>query len=200
MDQTGAAITEPEELGALLRRARRSRHLTQAELATRLDVTRMTVSRLERGGDVAISTALAALGECGLEIAPRRRRTWATLREVAVGIRSDLEREDEGFAIRRLRVALSDFAGLADGDVADCLDRPASTGDDRWDTLLAVVAARTARSRGLSAPVWTKRRRLPEPWFPLEQSSLMVDLIRQRTAPEFAAKNIYVDEREWTLA
>ena len=200
MDHDGATISEPAELGSLVRHARRSRHLSQADLAARLDVTRMTVSRMERGGDVAISTALAALGECGLEITPRRRRTWASLPEVAEGIREDLETGDEGFAIRRLRVALNAFAGLADGEVAEFLDRPDSTGDRRWDSLLAVAAARAARNRGLPAPAWTRRRRLSNPWFPLDPSPLMEDLIRQRTAPEFAAQNIFIDEREWTLA
>lgn len=42
---------------------------TQQELADRLGVGRMTLSRLERGDSVAIETAMRALSECGYAIA-----------------------------------------------------------------------------------------------------------------------------------
>lgn len=56
-----------------MRRARTGKDLTQAELADRLGVTRMTVSRLENGEAVSMETALRALSECGyaLAIAPK---------------------------------------------------------------------------------------------------------------------------------
>ena len=60
---------DARDLGATLRRARRDRDLTQAELAERLGVTRMTVSRLERGESVSMETALRALSECGYALA-----------------------------------------------------------------------------------------------------------------------------------
>lgn len=201
MNQCGTALTTPGDLGALIRHARKSRHLSQDELAEQLGVSRMTISRLERGGDVASSTALGAMGLCGLQLIPQRRRDWSTLLELANGIKTELDRGDEGFAIRRLRIALKDFEDLqAPDDIEDFLAEPESTGDQRWDTLLATATARAARNRGLKAPKWTERPALRESWIPLDQSSLMIELIRKRTAPEFASKNIFIDEREWTLA
>ncbi|MGW4635947.1 helix-turn-helix transcriptional regulator [Nocardia sp. NPDC004415] len=60
------AVT-PAEFGQAVRHAREQRGLHQAELAERLGVTRMTVSRLERGGSVSMETAIRALSECGYE-------------------------------------------------------------------------------------------------------------------------------------
>lgn len=58
-----------EELGRAVRRLRTAQGLTQDELAERLGVARMTVSRLERGEPVHLRTALAALAECGHAVA-----------------------------------------------------------------------------------------------------------------------------------
>ncbi|WP_183093108.1 helix-turn-helix transcriptional regulator [Nocardioides stalactiti] len=53
------------ELGEAVRRARKLKGWQQADLAELLGVTRMTVSRLERGESVGMDTALRALSECG---------------------------------------------------------------------------------------------------------------------------------------
>ncbi|GGK65729.1 helix-turn-helix transcriptional regulator [Nocardia camponoti] len=65
MDQLRALTAG--ELGQAVRRAREQRGLQQAELAERVGVTRMTVSRLERGEGVSMETAMRALSECGYE-------------------------------------------------------------------------------------------------------------------------------------
>ncbi|WP_254205845.1 helix-turn-helix transcriptional regulator [Nocardia alni] len=56
------------EFGQAVRWAREERKLQQTDLAERLGVTRMTVSRLERGERVNIETAVRALSECGFEV------------------------------------------------------------------------------------------------------------------------------------
>lgn len=65
MDQMRAVTSA--EFGRAVRRARELRGMHQADLAERLGVTRMTVSRLERGGAVSMETAIRALSECGYE-------------------------------------------------------------------------------------------------------------------------------------
>lgn len=57
------------EFGQAVRRARRDARFTQAHLAERLGVTRMTISRLEHGDAVSLDTALRALSECGYAVA-----------------------------------------------------------------------------------------------------------------------------------
>ncbi|WP_461480045.1 helix-turn-helix transcriptional regulator [Mycobacterium sp. HUMS_1102779] len=57
------------ELGEHIRRARQDRGFNQDELANRIGVTRMTISRLERGESVSVDIALRALSECGIALA-----------------------------------------------------------------------------------------------------------------------------------
>lgn len=56
------------DLGRAIRKARQGRRMRQDELAERLDVSRMTISRLERGEAVSVETAMQALSECGTEV------------------------------------------------------------------------------------------------------------------------------------
>lgn len=60
-----ARMVTAEELGQSIRRAREARGWQQADLAERVGVARMTVSRLERGEAVSVETAIRALSECG---------------------------------------------------------------------------------------------------------------------------------------
>ena len=62
-------VYDTAELGGHVRRARQAKRLRQDELAGRIGVTRMTISRLERGESVSVDTALRALSECGVALA-----------------------------------------------------------------------------------------------------------------------------------
>lgn len=62
-------VADPEALGRAVRTARRDRGLQQVDLAERLNVSRMTVSRMERGEAVSVDTVLRALAECGMALA-----------------------------------------------------------------------------------------------------------------------------------
>jgi HTH-type transcriptional regulator / antitoxin HipB len=63
-------VYDTAELGEHVRRARQAKGFHQDELANRIGVTRMTISRLERGESVSVDTALRALSECGIALAP----------------------------------------------------------------------------------------------------------------------------------
>jgi HTH-type transcriptional regulator / antitoxin HipB len=69
MNHVAALVYDTAELGEQIRRARLEKGLQQDELADRLGVTRMTISRLEHGQSVSVDTALRALSECGYAIA-----------------------------------------------------------------------------------------------------------------------------------
>ena len=56
---------EPVHVGPALGALRRSRGLTQREVAARLDMTQPEVSKLERRGDVRVSTLSAYVGALG---------------------------------------------------------------------------------------------------------------------------------------
>lgn len=71
-----ALLYGTSEFGERIRALRRAKGLRQDELADRIGVTRMTISRLERGESVSVDTALRALSECGyaITIAPKFTR------------------------------------------------------------------------------------------------------------------------------
>ena len=74
-----ALLYDTAEFGARVRALRREKGLRQDELADRIGVTRMTISRLERGESVSVDTALRALSECGYAIAVAPKFTRVTV-------------------------------------------------------------------------------------------------------------------------
>jgi hypothetical protein len=47
-------------------------------------------------------------------------------------------------------------------------DEPPSTGDERWDALLAALAEHLAAKNDLAPPDWAELRVLRRPWFPAQ--------------------------------
>jgi transcriptional regulator with XRE-family HTH domain len=69
-------VRSSEALGRTIRRRRRERRLTQAELAERVRTTRQTLVALESGHETrALEVIFDTLGELGLELAVRPRST-----------------------------------------------------------------------------------------------------------------------------
>lgn len=65
-------------------------------------------------------------------------RTWLTAADAAAAVHDELARGDRDFALRIIARALSELESLTDpDDIAEFLARPRTTGDTRWDTLLA---------------------------------------------------------------
>lgn len=61
------------QIGAIVRRARKRKNLTQVELRDRLDLRQGTISRLEAGKPVQLQTLLSVLSALDLEIVIRTR-------------------------------------------------------------------------------------------------------------------------------
>jgi HTH-type transcriptional regulator/antitoxin HipB len=69
-----AIARDARQLGAIIRRARRQRKLTQAELGGRMNVRQATVSTLEEGSTgSSLKTLLDALSALDLELVIRTR-------------------------------------------------------------------------------------------------------------------------------
>jgi len=134
--------------------ARKSRQLTQAQLAGRARLDQPTVSRVERGRDVAFQAVDRLLGATGYRLysAPTRRDDAAT---VAGEIRTYLERGDSDRALRAL-IQLDDNLvserGLVRGVLG--LAEPEPTRHPVWDAVIAAVVARRLREEGLPTPDW----------------------------------------------
>lgn len=82
-------LADSAGVGAAIRLARRARGLQQDDLAKRLDVSRMTVSRMERGGAVSVDTALRALTVCGVDLIGFSRSEHVTANDKCKGNPSD---------------------------------------------------------------------------------------------------------------
>lgn len=196
------AVRTASDTGAAVLAARRAQGLTQAELAERAGVGRQWLVAIEKGHDRAeIGKVLAVMSALGLHLTTRttttvpRSRTWLTAADTAEAIREELQRDDPDFALRLLGRALQEFGHLTDpAEQVAFLAEPPSTGDHRWDTLLAAAVARTCRKVGVTPPAWTQVPPLASWWFPVFDPVLVARTF-QRTPVDFAALGIWLDER-----
>jgi len=196
------AIRSPGDLGAAIRAARRAEGWTQVELARRADVGRQWLNAVEQGHPRAelglVQRVLAALGialSASPVAPPEPPSAWLTARDAAEAIRDELARGDHDFAFRLLARAVGDFRDLRDADdIQRFLAPPPSTGDHRWDTLLAAVVSRECRRRDVVAPAWTRVPALRSWWFPDDDPLLMARTM-QRTPVDLQVKGIWLDAK-----
>lgn len=121
-------------------------------------------------------------------------RAWMTGAEVAEAIGEELARGDDDFAFRMLARGLADLRSRRrPADVARFLAPPPTTGDERWDALLAAVVGRECRRRGIPAPAWTDVAPLRPWWFPLLASPMLAARTMQRTPVEWSVRGIWLD-------
>ena len=178
---------------ALLRAARVSRHLTQEQLADRVNVDQATISRAERGRSPDFATVDRLLAGAGhrLYSAPTRRDDAAT---IAAQVRARLAVGDNDRALRLL-IQLNDNlvaeSGLVRGVLA--LAEPETTRDPVWDAALAAVVAERLGDEGLPLPEWVDapQRFLDNP------TPLLVDpadpiVPRDEVPLEFARRGVLV--------
>jgi len=96
------------------------------------------------------------------------RSELSTLASLSVSIRTELRTagDDPTWPVRLTAQAIEDSRSLrADADLEVFLAAPGTTGDERWDALLAGVAEMVATERGLPVPAWALRRALAGVWF-----------------------------------
>jgi hypothetical protein len=124
--------------------------------------------------------------------APTRRLTAGS---IARAIRLELEDGDTTFALRLIGQAVAELRSLHDAaELASFLAPPPSTGDPRWDALLAAVVARECRLRDLPRPMWTRVPPLPSFWFP-DDDPILNARTMQRTPLDLRNKGIWLDGR-----
>ncbi|WP_341953673.1 MULTISPECIES: helix-turn-helix transcriptional regulator [Microbacteriaceae] len=138
----------------LVRAARKSRRLTQEQLAARSLIDQGSVSRSERGRDASFETIDRLLAGAGhrLYSAPTRRDDAAT---VATEIRRQLNAGDKDRALRAL-LQLNDNLVAEHGLVRGILGlaEPESTRDPVWDAAIAALVAWRLCDDGIPVPAW----------------------------------------------
>lgn len=177
----------------LVRAARRSRRLTQEQLADRAQIDQGSVSRSERGRDAGFSTIDRLLAGAGYRLysAPTRRDDAAT---VAAEIRERLRGRDQDRALRAL-LQLNDNLLAEHGLVRGILGlaEPESTKDPVWDAAIAALVAWRLGDEGIPLPPWVDEQGR----FLAEPRTLEVDPAdpvppHSEVPPEFAKRGVLV--------
>ena len=92
---------------------------------------------------------------------------------------------------------LDDVASLTDAHAWVAVrQEPLSTGERRWDALLAATAEWVAATHGFKPPRWTQssRRQLPAPGWFVTPDKRLHDIVRRSTPALFARHGVYVDD------
>jgi transcriptional regulator with XRE-family HTH domain len=183
----------------LLRDARRTAALTQADLAHRAGTAQSAVAAYETGArKPSLATLERLLVACDqdldLVVRPRMRRGAAALAELALTIQEDLAAGEEQNATRLLFGFADDFrASSRPGRVALITDEPTSTGDPRFDAALAAAAEFFAAEGGIELPGWVDGPdRFVEPWWFVASRPAFHAYTLAHTPASFARHGVFI--------
>jgi transcriptional regulator with XRE-family HTH domain len=143
----------------LIRSARKSRSLTQADLSQKAQVYQSNISAIESGRDLSVSTLEKLLAATGYGLFALPIRT-ADVTEAARAIRAQLGKGNTQGAIRTL-IQLNDNLisehGLLRGVLG--LSEPESTGSPVWDAALAGLVSWRLSEENIPIPAWVDKDR-----------------------------------------
>lgn len=163
-------------MGWELREARVAAGLTLAQVARAAGTTASNLSAYETGAKRpqpdTVDRVMAMIG-----VGPHsaiHRQTMHTFPALAALIRAGLKKEwTTADCLRVIRSAIASTKWLATANEWDAfLAKPSTTGDQRWDTMLAGVAELLADQEGHTAPAWVDRSGLPCFWWPGDGDAL----------------------------
>jgi transcriptional regulator with XRE-family HTH domain len=173
-----------QALVAALRDVRLRKGLSQADVAAQTGTTQSAIARLESGSsDPRLSTVQRYAEAVGARLAAPTVEPGPSLEQTAADVQMSLHSEGAGEALRQVIQFLDEVKAVDSASVRDAVRvEPDSTGDRRWDALLAGVAEYVSRRAGLRVPGWTAApgRFLDRFWFVIED-------ILGRPAPGLAA-------------
>lgn len=201
-------VDTPEDVAASIRSRRRALGLTQAELAARAEVSRQWLVEVESGHPRAeIGRLLEVLKALGLSlsttshhhVADGRTDRMLTVPVLARSVRAEIASGDTSFALRLIARSLDEFRKAGASDRTVFLAAPPSTGDHRWDTLIAAAFRRECRRLEILPPAWTRMEPLATWWFPIADR-LLVARTMQRTPIDFSILGIWLDAKALDVA
>lgn len=181
--------------GDLVRQARLHGGFSQRALSARSGVPQPNIAAIEsagRGATVDTLDRLVTAAGAQLVVLPT---SLPTVAQVAVDVAHHLDARHEDRAYRRV-LGLHDSLVRADAAlrVALAVTPPPSTGDVRWDALIAGLVAHDLN--GLPQPSWVHDPdRRAAGWF-VDDVEELHDEIRRRTPPAFARRGVFIDGAE----
>lgn len=184
---------------ALIKSARTTAGLTQAELAQLAHTTQPAVAAYESGARTpTLSTLERLLDACEHDLRvlaqPRIRRRAASLQQLAPAIEDELRQGREQDALRMIFGFADDFrASSRAGRIALLRDEPPSTADRRFDAVLAGAAEFFAREASIPAPAWVDgSERFVEPWWFVSSRSAFDAYVLAHTPAVFARHGVFI--------
>ncbi len=179
-----------------LRSARRASGLTLARLARAVGTSATNVSAYERGAkrpSAATLARLVAAIDAGGD-SPIFGRDLVTVPAAAaairLGLRNDWKTADLLRIIREMRANAKHLVDDADRDAFYA--KPSTTGDRRWDSMLAAVTEMDALRAGRHVPTWARGHDLPQMWFVGSAPSLHAHSL-VNSPSSLAARGIVLD-------
>ena len=128
-------------------------------------------------------------------------RAWPTMAEVAAAVAREIAVGDVDMAHRLVMDGVNRLpAAAAPGRLKHVVEPPASTGDQRWDALLAAAVRYRLHELGQRAPEWTIKEPLNVFWWPTRISASQQYNAMAHTPAEFRRLGIFIDERDLTSA
>lgn len=126
---------------------------------------------------------------------------WMTPPRTAGALATALARDDERWAFKLVTQARDQVASLlaSPGSLVDAWEaRPGTSGDDRWDALLAALVGHEFTAAGRTPPAWTDRPPLVEWVMP----NLLLDVreVRRATPEWLAERGIFIAGRDLVTA
>ncbi|MGQ0466981.1 MAG: helix-turn-helix domain-containing protein [Sporichthyaceae bacterium] len=164
--------------GWQLRERRRRAGLTLGQVARAAGTAESNVSAYERGakkpGVAAAGRIEAAIdaGRDGVVHARSLLTVPAAAAALRAGLRAGWPTADLLRVVRQMRTDLRHLEGHAEPQWLAFLAAPSTTGDQRWDAMLAGVIEGCALSAGRPVPAWTAGRVLERFWWVGEVASL----------------------------
>jgi transcriptional regulator with XRE-family HTH domain len=182
----------------ILEAARKSRGISQVQLALQAQTFQANISLIESGGtDPGISTIEQCLSPLGFTLIaiPTNKPTVA---EFALTIGKAI-REKKTSRAFRLIIQLNDNLKAVEPEISVALSAaPApTTGSAQYDALLASVVEHSLSQRKLPIPKWVHEdsRRLDERWI-VDSNEANEKAIAKVTPRAFLKHNVLIDQRE----
>lgn len=179
-----------------LRSARQASGLSLAAVARAAGTSASNVSAYERGAKRANGATLARLNaavRAGSDSAIHRNRLVtvpAAAAAIRAGLRHGWSAADLLRIVRELRTNAAHLRN--DADRSAFYGQPSTTGDRRWDALLAGVTEMDALRDGRDVPPWARGHELPHLWFVGSMPSLHAHALAN-TPSSLAARGIVLD-------
>ena len=182
-----------------LKSARLSAGISQSEIARRTSLYQANISEIENGfTNPNMSTVEEYLSALGLKLIPVSR-SIPSIQEFALEMGLALTQKKSERTLRLLIEFVNQVKKLNRDDfIFATTSRPTSTGDERYDALLAATVEYLHVERKLPRPNWVtaSRYKLREPWI-VDKYATKQDNLGKITPKQFLDRNILISPTEF---